>query len=266
MGWIPWNLVIAFVQLALEPDLPPNPTFDDIVRAQAEQFRLLPILGGLALVGIFFVFPITNGALIYAISASYQGRTVTPWNSIKFGVRKIWPQIWTMILIFIAAVFGVTFCVVPTILLMSWIGVPAEIAAGMGLLVGALVTILLMLWFGLTTEIVVLENLNGFEALARSRKLVRSTLVIFFIMGLMVLFITAGVVSQANFIPQELIKKSAGVVLSSITTIFSTAVSVVYYFSCRCTVENFDLEYLVASSASTPVTAEPTDEIPETQV
>jgi hypothetical protein len=51
-------------------------------------------------------------------------------------------------------------------------------------------------------------------------------------------------------VPQPHVQMIVQVLLQAALTLFSTAAMVVFYFSCRCGVENFDLEHLAASVGS----------------
>jgi hypothetical protein len=66
-------------------------------------------------------------------------------------------------------------------------------------------------------------------------------------LGFMIFVITSSVSAQAAIIPQQHLQQVVVTLLGSVTLTFSAVASVVFYFSCRCGLENFDLEYLVAS-------------------
>ncbi len=107
--------------------------------------------------------------------------------------------------------------------------------------------ILFALWFGLSQHVVVLEDLSGTAALGRSKVLVRPNLGTFLVLGIIVFFIAFLLGMGAGLVPQKHVQTVLTILISAGVTLFSTAAFVVFYFSCRCSVENFDLEHLAAS-------------------
>lgn len=114
-------------------------------------------------------------------------------------------------------------------------------------ILGIIPGILFALWFSLYAHAVVLENLGGTAALSRSKALVRPHLGTLIILGLLVGAITILLQMGAGMIPQKHVAFLLQVLIASGITLFSTAAFVVFYFSCRCAVENFDLEHLAAT-------------------
>lgn len=233
--WIPWNLVLGFIQLSMMPAIPPNPTMNDLMRLQAAQMKILPITLPLSLIAVFVLFPLTNAAIIYAIAGQYLGKPVTALEAIKHGLKKIAPLIWTFIIMGLAIMGGLILLVVPGILF--------------------------SLWFGLSQHVVVLEGLSGAKALGRSKQLVRPYLGTFLGLGIIVMVIAVAVQLGANFIPQAHVKLLVSVLISAAMTILSSAVFVVFYFSCRCGVENFDLEHLASAVGESVVAIDEVEEV-----
>lgn len=223
-AWIPFQGLVAGVQLALLPSVPPDPTMEDLSRvldAQVEHWSTFALLFA---VMYLVVLPLTNAAVIYAVAQRYLGNTVSIGEAIGKGASKILPLIGTTILAMLAIMGGLLLCVVPGILF--------------------------ALWFGLSQHVVVLEDKSGATALGRSKTIVRPYLGTFLVLGILVGIISALISVGAEYIPQRHLSLVAAILLQSAVTLISTSVFVVFYFSCRSGVENFDLEHLAAAVGS----------------
>lgn len=225
IAWVPFNLISGLVQVALMPQMPPNPTPEDVQRFMQGITSNLPITLSIMFVAFLVVLPLTNAAVIYAVAELYLGRSVTAMEAIRKGASRLGPLIWTTFLITVATLGGMVFCVVP------------------GILFG--------LWFGLGHHVTVLENISGPQALGRSKQLVQNYLGQFLVLGLIVAAISIAISVGTAVIPQQQIQVVVNVLVNAVLTVFSTTVFVVFYFSCRCGVENFDLEYLAAAVGDT---------------
>lgn len=223
-AWIPFHVAYAGLQLALTPQINPNATQEELARAMLSQFEYLPLLIGIGFIGSLVVIPLTNAAVIYAVAEKYLGESVTAGQAIRRGLTKLGPLIWTSILMLLAIMGGFVLCIVPGILF--------------------------ALWFGLAQNVVVLEDLSGVSALSRSKQLVQPYLGTFLMVGIIVFVITFLLSGGANLIPQLHVRLMLGIVIQAVATMFSTAAMVVFYFSCRCGLENFDLEHLAATVGS----------------
>lgn len=197
-----------------------HPTPEDYSRIFAAQAQYWPITVGFAAFSLFITYPVTNAAMTYAIAETYLGRKVTPGEALRRGLGKIGPLIWTGILMGAAIMGGLILLIIPGILC--------------------------MLWFGLAQYVVILEDKSGGAALSRSKKLVQSNMGTFLILGFVVAIIAGMLGGIANVIPQVHIKSAVEILINSVVTMFSMAAFVVFYFSCRCGVDNYDLEHLAA--------------------
>jgi hypothetical protein len=222
-GWIPIGLVSGFLQLASAPNLSPDATPQEVFQALSERGSsgTTILVGILGLISALFVVPLTNAAVIYAIAERYLGRSITAYEAIRRALGKVAPLIGTWIVMALAIMGGFILFIIPGILF--------------------------ALWFGLSQHVVVLEDLSGTKALSRSKQLTRTSLGTFialsFIIGLISFLFTLG----TQFVPQKHLALILAIVVQAGLTMFSTAALVVYYFSCRCTVDNFDLELLAES-------------------
>ncbi len=200
------------------PQLPAEPTMEDIQAFQQAQLEALPILGVIGFLNALFVLPLTNAAVIWAVAQVYLGQPVTAVKALRKGLSRLLPLIGTSILMYLAIIGGMFLCIVPGILF--------------------------ALWFGLSQHVVVIEGHSGTTALGRSRRLVRPHLGTFLVLGIILFVIFAGLGIVSELIPQPHIKVIVSVFVQAVSTIFATAAGVVFYFSTRCAEENFDLHYL----------------------
>ncbi len=173
------------------------------------------VIGGLILI------PLANAAVIYAISNFYMGKTVTNGESIKFGLKKIFPIIWTSILMGIIVMLGFIALIIPGIFL--WIR------------------------YLMSQHVVVLEGKSGFSALKRCKELMKGNygkaFSVNFVMGLIV----GGVNYGTMLIPQPHVQALTNAVSQSFIVLFYASAFVVFYFSARCQHENYDMQLLAES-------------------
>lgn len=213
--FIPISVIASAVNIFIV-QLPATPTPEDYQRA----FDFLPLTGGVALLNLFIAIPLTNAAMTYAIAEIYLGRKVTPGEALGRSFSKIGSLLWTSILMGLAVMGGIILLIIPGILF--------------------------ALWFGLAQYVVILEDKSGGAALSRSKKLVQPNMGTFLILGFVVAIIAGMLSGIANVIPQVHVKAAVEILISSVVTMFSIAAFVVFYFSCRCGVDNYDLEHLAA--------------------
>jgi hypothetical protein len=215
---IPFYVISGLIQVSMLPTPPPNPTPEQAMAFFAVTMRVsLPI----ALLAGFLIAPITNAAVVYAISNAYLQKPISVGGSIKQAFQRILPLIWTWFLVVLAIMGGMILCVVPGILA--------------------------SFWFSLATQVVVIEGVAGFAALKRSRQLMAGNIGNFFVLGLLIGIINAGTGFGAGLIPQPHVRVVVISVVTAVLTIFASAAFVVFYFSCRCKHEQFDLSLLAQS-------------------
>ncbi len=122
-----------------------------VMTTGGEEIPWLALLG-LGPIGLLYIggwillFPVSEGALAFAVSETYLGRRI----SVLEAYRRMWPLIWrllgTMILVSIVMSLGTGMCLIPGLLV--WV------------------------WFAITTPIVALERSWGPTAMDRSYRLV----------------------------------------------------------------------------------------------
>lgn len=218
VSYLPFTLVQGFGQLAMAPEIPATPTPEDI-RAYEEAAMqagifVLPLIAIFALI----VVPISNAAVIDAVSRCYLSKATSVGNSYSHAMRIIMPLLGTWILQTLAIMGGFLLLIIPGIIF--------------------------AFWFSLSSHAVVIGGESGRAALSRSKKLMKGNIGTAFALGMVVGVIQWGIGFGATLIPQQHVSVLASAVLGSVAYLFSTVAYVVFYFSCRCKNENFDLTLL----------------------
>ena len=178
-----------------------------------------------------FVYPITNAAIMHAIARAYMGEPVTATEAIKHGFKRFLPLIGTSILVGLVVNIGFLLCLVPGVIF--WV------------------------WFGLSQQVVVLEGTSGTTAMSRSKSLTVGDWRTFLALGFIIWVISFGINMSAKMIPEPYVQIVVASVLQAMTTVLWAAGLVVFYFSARCRVENFDLHFL-AEAIGEEAPGEPT--------
>jgi hypothetical protein len=226
--WVPFSLIVGFVTLYSMPELPAEYTMEDVIRAQEAQADFWPFFSIVGIVQVLLVVPLTNAAVIQAVARIYLGQPVTAVEALQHGLRRLLPLIGTSILMMLAIFGGFLLLIIPGVLF--------------------------ALWFGLAQHVVVLEDTSGAKALGRSKQLVRKHLGTFLMLGMVMFIISFCVGFGANFIPQPHLRVIISSLLQAVATVLWTAAGTVFYFSCRCDVDNFDLHYLAEAIGASPAT------------
>ncbi|MBC8115830.1 MAG: hypothetical protein H7062_15705 [Candidatus Saccharimonas sp.] len=184
---------------------------------------------------LFFIYvltPLVNAAVIHAVASAYLSRPTTLGQCFSHASQRFLALLGTSILMGLAIVGGVLLCVVPGILF--------------------------ALWFMLAQHVAVLEGSSGSAALGRSKALMQGNVGTGFVLGLVILIINFGIVLGAGIIPQPHTRVVAVALAQGIGTLLATCSFVVFYFSCRCKAENFDLQVL-ADAVSTDADVQPVE-------
>lgn len=228
---LPVGLVVNFIIARKMPVLAANPTPEELAENLQTQFRFifLTMMPAAALI-VFFVAPLASGAMIHATSQFYFGKTVTVAGAYRVAVNRALPMIWTWIVIFLFITGGSFLCCLPGILA--------------------------LFWFALSSSIVIVEGISGFSAIRRSFQLMQSSwlehYLQYFLLRVVLLFIQAGVGVAPQFMMERHLALIVGTLLQAVTTPLETICVVVFYYSCRCRAENFDLVQLADEVASAP--------------
>jgi hypothetical protein len=189
------------------------------------------------------VVPLTDAALVFAIGSIYLGKTISLGEAFRRAGSVYLKYLGTAILFGLAIIAPIV------------IGGIA-LAVG-GLPIGAIVLALMIVlaivlgfWYALALRVVVLEGIAGNQALSRSKQLMKGNFGTFFVLGVLLFVIGFAVGAVTQFIPQPQVQVVFSAIVETILTIFVAAAYVVFYFSCRCKAENFDLTMLADAVAT----------------
>ncbi len=229
----PAMLAGAAVRLTVMPDMPvavgqqmtpeeAQAFFESFGKAMLDA---LPLLIGVQVLAMI-AYPLANAALVHAIAQSYLGKPISVGSSIGSAFRLLLPLFWTWFLVSIAIFGGFILCIIPGI-----------IAA---------------FWLSLATQVVVVEKVSGFDALRRSRELMRGNIADYFVLMLVVGLVSGFAGGATGFIPQKHLREIFSAVIQLAATVFGSAAVVVFYFSARCKNEQFDLQLLAENIGSGP--------------
>jgi hypothetical protein len=209
----------------------PHPTPEEMAEFFRTQMRFLLTFMPILLLITLIVTPIMHAALVHAAARIYLGKPAGVRRAFRAGFGRAIPLIWTWMLIFFFTFGGFFLCILP----------------------GILVTF----WFALASTIAVLEGISGMAALQRSWYLMRTAWVehylTYFLLGILVGAINVGIGAGSAFILERHVAGMVGALLQSLTGAFTCIAVVVFYFSCRCRVENFDLVQLAKEVAAAPI-------------
>lgn len=182
---------------------------------------LLGILSSCLSILFFLVIsPITNAATTVAVSDEYLGRPTSIRQSFTKALQRLVPLIWTTLIATFLIMLGFICLIIPGLIL--------------------------SLQYALTTQVVILEDKSGMEALRRSKQLMDAKghwgtwFCISFVLVVASFLLGLG----AGFVPGALFRGVSLAVVQTATVIVWTTIGAVFYFSCRCKVENFDLDML----------------------
>lgn len=166
---------------------------------------------------ILVVLPFANAAVVYTTARTYLGQDASLSDSFGHAIRRLPALIWTFILMGLAIMGGLILFIIPGILF--------------------------AFWFMLAQQVAVLEPLNGGPALSRSKALMKGNIGTAMVLGFVLGIINAFLGAASGFLPAPFNAIVTGV-LAGVTTLVSTCTFVVFYFSCRCKLDNFDLDVL----------------------
>ncbi len=173
---------------------------------------------------VFLIGPLVNGAVIHAVASAYLSKPTTMGGCFNSGLQRFWALLGTSLLVGLAIVGGSLLCLVPGIIF--------------------------AFWFMLAPYVVVLERQAGSSAMERSKALMKGNMLTGFVLGLVVGVINLGIFSGAFVIPQPHVQAVVTAIAQGIVTLLGACSVVVFYFSCRCKFENYDLLLLANAVAA----------------
>ena len=224
VAFLPLSLLINLFNVYMMPPAPTVFTQEAIEAysraAQSAQIYAIP----LSLLLAFIVLPITNSAIVWAVARLYLGQPTSLGNAFGRAFRLFLPIVFTSFLYYLVMMLGFVLCIIPGFIF--------------------------MFWFFLQNHIVVIEGIWGPKALSRSRALAKGSYSTLFVLLFMMFIIQLALGLAANVMGQSIVQAVVASIVGSILVVLYAAVFVVFYFSCRCKVENFDLNILAESVAT----------------
>ena len=204
--------------------------------------ELWPFIAGTLLIVVlaYLASQIATGACFKAISGAYLDEEAGWQDSLRFARSKLGSLVWLSFLTGLGVIVGLVLCVVPGIYL--WVA------------------------WSVAAPVLLLEDVRGWKAMKRSRRLVKgrfwSTFAVVLLMAILTgivqavfVGILAGVVSVSGNEVAVAIADAIGQTASGVlTTPLSAAVLTVLYFDLRVRKEGFDLELLSRRMGVDPAT------------
>ena len=202
---------------------PSTLTADQIAANQSAALTQGAIYGAIGTAITLLLIPWVNGSLIHFVSQRYLGHEITATAAMARGWKRYWPLFWTQLLYIAVVTFGFILLIIPGIFFIYW--------------------------YLLSYQVAVIERLSGYAAMKRAKQLVKGSLSQLFLLMLVLTVFNFLLGAGAGFIPDLNIRVAVSGVLGQVLGLVSLAALVVFYFSCRCKVENYDLEHLAAEMA-----------------
>ena len=219
--YVPYGLINGFIVTTMMPPQP-TPPFEPGVMEEYQEGVIRASLMTMPVSLIFGILgSIANGAMVWAVARSYLGEAVTFDAAWGQAFRRALALIGTGILYGLAVFGGTLLCIIPGILV--------------------------AFWFVLYAQTVMLEGLSGGAALSRSKALIKGNFGKVFVLSLVVGVISIVIGALSGLIPQPHVSVVVQVALQAVIVMFSAAAMTVFYFSCRCQHEDFDLMRLAAA-------------------
>lgn len=232
-----FNLVTSLVRVIATPVISPEASREEQVAAVAEFMATNLAITGLAVIGGVVLGSWINAALIHFVAQKYLGHAISPGAALARGWGRFGPVIWTTILVAASIMVGFLLLIIPGIYF--------------------------SFWYLLSQQVTVVENMSGWQAMKRSRALMKGSLNTAFLL-LLVLGILGFVVGGgAALLGNPYLVTAVSVTIQSVLSLVTLTALVVFYFSCRCKEENFDLEHVAASLGDgRPFGSAPADQNP----
>ena len=205
---VPLQIVIGFLTHQMQETIKAGGDFQSLLIVQV-------------LLSIFVALPLSilvNAAVIFAVASVYLSRPTTIGACFGHALKRFLPLLGTSMLMGLAIMGGMILLVIPGIIF--------------------------AFWFSLSQHVAVLESTAGSAALTRSKLLMKGNIGTAIALGIVVYMIIAGLSLGAAIIPQIHAQIVMMALVQGVVTLIATSVFVVFYFSCRCKAENFDLQVL----------------------
>lgn len=237
-SWGPVMLLAGLVNLHLLQQLPQGGTPEE--QAAAARIILQTMLESFWMFGVLWlvlllVMPFTAASLVYTTGQILLDRPVRVVDALRAGRRRYPAMLATVLLFYLAVLFS--------------------------LLVPIIGTILVFVYCYMATPIVVLEGSGAPSALIRSSRLVRGKAIELFGLMIVAFIIRMGLATIPAVLPQPLLNVVFASISNTILLVFDVVVATVFYLSCRCRNEHFDVQIL-ADRITADVQQNPADGAP----
>lgn len=231
--YLPLLLVMNVGIVLLTPTFSNPPTEAEVQAYLNKAGTIMTFSLLMLVVFVFLVNPITNAAIIWTVANEYLGKRVEAKEGFQIGMKRLMALIGTNILAGLVIMIGLICLVIPGIYF--------------------------ALKYFLTTQTVVFEEQSGQDAMRRSGELMKGNMGNAFVLALVIGIIHFLVNLVSGFIPVPVVGAIVGSLVDTVLFVFGTAALVVFYFSCRCKAENFDLKLLAqhVGQSAAPASAEP---------
>lgn len=242
---LPMNLVSQILLLSVIPD-PPG-MFAPMAEQQAYQQTLIKnLMDNVPLFAVLIfasmvVTPITYAAIIRSIAGTYLGQPISPGQAIKAGLAVAVPYAFIHITIAMLVSLTIVSGMIPGIAIQN------PILAILGFFFAIVPALYLATRLYLAPYCLIVEGAGIGSAFSRSWALMKGNIGNGFVLGMIVTMAVAMTNGMAGMIPQRHIAGVLGALIACATVLGSCATSVVFYFSCRCKHENFDLSVLASA-------------------
>jgi hypothetical protein len=217
--YIPFGLLQEFIPHFVFPGMAAAQTMEEY--SQWMQSNLGPYVAlslAFVVVAMVFVWPLTNAAIIYAVSREYLGKPVSAREALRHAFSVFLPLVGTNFLATLLIFLGALLCLVPGIYLAF------------------------RYWF--VSYAVIIERVTGSAALKRSGFLMKENMGTAFVLGLLIGILSFAVSSISGFVPFWPVQAAVTVLLEVVVMMIGAVAGVVFYYSARCQKEHFDLGLL----------------------
>ena len=241
---VPYSVIAGLLLLWNMPDVPavaqPGVVVTEVRHGLSPQVWTLIAVTNV--INFILIIPLTDAALIYAIENCYLEKPTGVGVAFRRAVHIFLPLVGTWIVMGLAIAS-------PMIIgfLLTLVVGPAGFIAMLFL---AIFSLVLAFWFMLAPRVVVIEGVAGTRALNRSKRLMKGNTGTAMVLGIVVFVIALLCGGAPRFIPQPELQVVVRAVLQAILSFFAAGAWVVFYFSCRCKAENFDLTMLAEAVAT----------------
>jgi hypothetical protein len=225
-----FTLVSSLTGAAVLPVFDPEAPLEEQLASSNAAMPVSLAIGAVTVIGSIILGSWINAALIHFIAQKYLGNAIAPGEALARGWSRFGPLLGTSILYTLTVMLGFLLLIIPGIYF--------------------------TFWYLFSQQVTVVEKLAGWGAMKRSRALMKGSMNVAFLLLLVVGLLNIVVGSGANLLGNKYLIVAGAAVLQGLGSLLGLTALVVFYFSCRCKTENFDLEHLTATLGGDGAAAE----------